>query len=244
MAAFQGALRRADEGVGRVLHALDEVGMTEDTLLIFVADHGLAVPRAKCTLYDPGIETACLCRWGGGGIPGGRRVNGMTSHVDIVPTLLEAIDLPVPTAAQGRSFLSALRGSGTASRGEIFAEKTYHSYYDPMRAVRTDQYKLIVNFETAFAVEVPGDVQEGALFRSDPGRYHGRPHEPVELYGLVRDPLEQTNLHSSEDYVEIEVDLRRRLLDWMERTGDELLTGAVGSRGYDRTLSWLQLDIA
>ena len=67
-----------------------------------------------------------------------------------------------------------------------------------MRAVRSPVAKLIVNFGIGFRVEVPGDVTEGAIFRSDPVRYTGRPHPVAELYDLRTDPLERHNLLDGE----------------------------------------------
>jgi arylsulfatase A-like enzyme len=61
-----------DTGVGRMLHAVDERGLAESTNVIFATDHGAAMPRAKCTLYDPGIEAALLWRWPSAGLSGGR----------------------------------------------------------------------------------------------------------------------------------------------------------------------------
>jgi len=65
MAALQGAIREVDHAIGRLLDALDRAQFAERTLVIFSADHGLAMPRAKCTLYDPGISIALI---GGAGL--------------------------------------------------------------------------------------------------------------------------------------------------------------------------------
>src|SRR5713226_2135597 len=103
LAALQGAIRQMDEGVGRILRALDELGIADQTCVVFATDHGAAMPRAKCTLYDPGIEVALLWRWPAF-LPGGRVVSEMVSNVDVTPSLLDALGLPVPDAVQGRSF--------------------------------------------------------------------------------------------------------------------------------------------
>ena len=238
-ASLQGAIRRADAGVGGVVKALASAHLIEDTLVVFVADHGLAMPRAKGTLYDPGIEVACIFHWPGK-LARGLRFPSPVSHVDILPTLLEAAKLPGPARVQGRSFFPGLIGGQYLASREVFAEKTYHSYYDPMRAVRTDSYKLIVNFETAFAVEVPGDIQEGAIFRANPSRYHGAQHPTAELYDLRADPLEQMNLAGKEGYAEVEAGLKSRLRHWMESTDDPILHGPVRSPGHEHAARWLQ----
>lgn len=229
MADLQGAIYQADAAVGDILRLLRDAGLDENTLVIFAADHGIAMPRAKCTLYDPGIEIAVLMRWGSGRLAGGGVIHDMISNVDILPTILEMLGAPVPTTVQGRSFYRSLKGDSSLARTSIFAEKTYHTYYDPMRAIRTERFKYIRNFEVTCRVEVPGDVQRGAVFRSDPGRYTDVQHPQAELYDLDQDPLEMDNLIGNSEYAEVEDRLANRLSDWMAETGDPLLLGWVPS---------------
>lgn len=232
MAALQGAIRQADSAVGQILGLVEEAGLASNMLIIFIADHGLAMPRAKCTLYDPGIEIALVMRWLHGGLPEGTSVSDVISNVDVLPTLLEAVGLPVPRRLQGQSVLPLLRQESYVARAAVYAEKTYHSYYDPMRAIRTARFKYIRNFDSAFQVEVPGDVQLGALFRAHVELYSGGQHPPVELYDLADDPFEQYNLAGAPRLAEIERQLDRRLWDWMRDTDDPLLHGAVPSPVY------------
>lgn len=235
MAALGGAIRQADSAVGKVLAALDGAGFTDCAVVIFVADHGIAMPRAKGTLYDAGIEVALLVRLPGGVASGGAP-QGMVSTIDVLPTLLELTGVPVPGPVQGRSFASLLRGDGDVGREEIHAEKTYHSYYDPMRAVRTVQYKYIRNFETTFAVEVPGDVQRGAVFRRHVELYHGSEHPPEELYDLAADPTERHNLAGKAAAEPLRQAMAARLRRWMETSQDPLLLGPIPSPAYTRAI--------
>jgi len=211
---------------------LERVGLSKDALVIFSADHGLAMPRAKCTLYDPGIGIALIVRWPGGGVPLGSAVPELVSNLDILPTILQAAGFPIPAEVQGTSFLALLRGEPHWAREAIYAEKTFHSYYDPMRCVRTERFKYIRNFETAFAVEVPGDVQRSPIFRSDPGRYSGDRQQLVEFYDLFADPLEQHNLVGSPELAGMQRELDQRLWQWMEETQDPLLSGPIASPRY------------
>ncbi len=237
MAALQGAIRAADEGIGAILSTLEESGLAGNTLVVFTPDHGIAMPRAKTTLYDPGIEIAMILRWPDGGISGGRIFSELASNVDVLPTILEAVGVEGPDNLQGRSFLPLLRGERYEPRDTVFAEKTFHSYYDPMRAVRTDRYKYIRNFETAFLSEVPGDIQLGRIFRSSTELYSGTHHPDVELYDLRSDPLEQHNLAGAPECAEVERELERRLWGWMEETDDPLLRGPVPSPQYLRQIA-------
>ena len=225
LAALQVAIERMDEAAGRVFAALERSGRAERAIVVFTTDHGLAMPRAKCTLYDPGLEVALLVRRPGGAQTTVR--DDLVSNIDVLPTLLEAAGLEVPRGVQGRSLLEP-----GAAREAVFAEKTFHSYYDPMRCVRTRRYKLIRNFEMAFAVEVPGDIQAGAIFRADPTRYSKDRADIVELYDLDADPLEQQNLAGANEYRETENRLSADLWRWMRETDDPLLKGPVPSPRY------------
>ena len=214
VAALHGAIRHADAAVGRIADAFRGSARAGDVVLGFAADHGLAMPRAKCTLYDPGIEITLLLA--GAGIPAGERRSDLVSGVDVGPTLWAR------AGVDGHDLLA-----GRAPRERVFAEKTFHSYYDPMRAVRSPVAKLIVNFGIGFRVEVPADVTEGPIFRSDPGRYTGGPHPVAELYDLRADPLECHNLLTGDARPAPFEELRTALLAWM-RDGDDPLLGARG----------------
>jgi arylsulfatase A-like enzyme len=151
VAALYGAIGHADAAVGQIAAAFWGSPRVGDVVFGFAADHGLAMPGAKCTLYDPGLEVALLLA--GAGIPVGQRRSDLVSGVDVGPTLWALAGVDAPSGVDGRDLLA-----GGAPRALVFAEKTFHSYYDLMRAVRSPAAKLIVNFGVGFRVEVPGDV--------------------------------------------------------------------------------------
>jgi hypothetical protein len=101
-----------------------------------------------------------------------------------------------------------------------------------MRCVRTRHHKYIRNFETGFAVEVPGDIQRGAIFRANPSRYSADRTGVVELYDLDADPLEQVNLAGRPSVTAIEQELSAELWAWMRNTDDPLLKGPISSPRY------------
>ena len=156
LAELQGAVRHMDRQMGRILAALAEQGLEENTLVVFTTDHGYAMPRAKCSVYDPGLAVSLILRlpcrkgWHGGVVQ-----NEMVSNIDVLPTLLDVLGLPVPATVQGRSFASLLDGSGYTPRKEIFSEISHHDYYDPCRCIRTETHKLILNFSSAPAFMDP-----------------------------------------------------------------------------------------
>lgn len=254
IAELQGAITHMDDCVGQVLDELDRLGLAENTITIFVTDHGLALPRSKCSLYDPGLEIAFLIRWPAGGWTGGTRLAEPLLNLDIVPTLLDALGLadePAQLAGppiQGRSFRPLLDGDRDAliERNELFGEITYHDYYDPRRSVRTDRYKLIVNFSSSPTFM---DPSQGWVRRcvpvAAPGEAPGRgnlgSHPTVELYDLEADPLELTDLATDAGHADVRADLLARLADWMSATEDPLLDGAVTSPQHRRALATLEV---
>ncbi len=224
MTAVEGAITQMDAAAGRVLAALERAGRAEHALVVFTTDHGLAMPRAKCTLYDPGLEVALIVRWPAGDIRSGVVRSGLASNLDVLPSLLEAARVAAPEGIQGRSLFEP--------RDAIFAEKTFHSYYDPTRCIRTARHKYIRNFESAFAVEVPADIQQGPIFKKYASRYSTDRPNVVELYDLEDDPLEQRNIAGTPTTASIEKELSSRLWAWMRETDDPLLNGPVPSPRY------------
>ncbi len=231
-AQLQGVIRKLDEAIGIIWRALETRELLSDTWLIFTTDHGIAMPRAKTTMYDPGIETALILYAEPPGLTGGRVFEELISNVDIVPTILEGLGIPVPKKLHGRSFWPLLTESDYVPRGHIFAEKTFHTAYEPQRAIRTERYKLIWNAEVDI-INVAADIQHSPIF---PQMIEELTQErpPFELYDLDQDPVERQNLAGQIAYAEVERDLRKRLLQWMQQTGDPLLEGPIASPYYDR----------
>lgn len=240
MAEVQGAIAAMSEGVGRILAAIDERGDAEDTWVVFTTDHGLAMPRAKATMYDPGLGVSLIMRWPAAGLVGGRRLAPLVSHVDLVPTLLDGLGLPPVEGLHGRSYWPLLRGEAEAANTMVFAEKTFHTAYEPMRAVRTERYKLIAHFEVDI-MNVPGDVLRSPITATMIDEIvRERPH--LELYDLVDDPQERHNLIDDPAHAATRAALTRALVDWMRQTDDPLLAGPVASPYRHATLEKLGLD--
>lgn len=233
-AELQGVIGALDAAVGRIWAAVQAAALVGNTWLIFTTDHGLAMPRAKCTLYDPGLQTALLMVAPVFGLTGGRVYEELISNVDITPTLLEMLGLPRPATLQGRSFAALLRGEAYTRRTHLFAEKTFHTAYEPQRSVRTERFKLIWNVEVGI-MNVPGDIMRSPIYPElIAAIVEERPH--FELYDLADDPLEQTNRSADPLYADVFAELRRLLWQWMAETGDPLLTGPVASPFYHRGL--------
>ncbi|MFC1526045.1 sulfatase [Candidatus Latescibacterota bacterium] len=224
LAMFQGAIRCLDSAVGHILEALGRSGQRQNTIVVFTTDHGIAYPRAKATLYDPGLKTALILRWPER-LSGGRVFKEMLSNIDLLPTLLEASGVPVPVEVQGRSFWSLLDGGRYAPNEQVFAEKST-TPEDVKRCIRTDRWKYIRNYRDGRLLQLPTDI-EASLTRRDMGDDHLKPRPPVELYDLESDPREQENLAGESPTEEVERNLAGRLDRFLEETGDPALRGPI-----------------
>jgi len=241
LAELQGAIRHMDAQMGRVLAAVRELDLEKSTLVIFTTDHGIALPRAKCSVYEPGLRTSFILRYPGrDGWHGGIRHKPMVSNIDCLPTILELAGAPVPAGVQGRSLAGLLERRGYSARETIFGEMTYHDYYDPRRSVRTETHKLIVNFTSAPAFMDPSQSWRPRSDTVAPANHALAYHPPFELYDLARDPWEQKDLARDASYSAVLGELRAKLLKHMEDTRDPLLGGAVTGPLHRRSQAWLR----
>ncbi len=236
LAQFQGMVKRFDVCLGRLMDFLDAHGLAENTILAVTTDHGIAMPRAKSTLYDPGIGTMLFLRYPAGNWGEGAVRDELVSNVDVLPTLLDACGIEIPARIQGRSFLPLLTGdAGFTPRDAVFAEKTFHDTYDPIRGIRTERWKYIRNFEKIGLMEAPSDIyHQGADLEL--GRRYAKDRPPEELYDLHADPDEMRNVAGKPENAQTVATLRTRLADWMRETNDPLMHGPIASPFFHRNL--------
>ena len=241
LAELQGAIRHMDEHMGRVLTAVRELGLDKNTLVIFTTDHGIAMPRAKCSVYESGLRTSFILRYPQrDGWQGGIRRREMVSNIDALPTILDFAGIPIPRAVQGRSLAPLLDGRSYTPHDLIFGEITYHDYYDPRRSVRTETHKLIVNFSSAPAFMDPSQSWRPRSDTVVPPNHAMSYHPPFELYDLVRDPWEQKDVAADPACAPVLADLRAKLIAHLRTTQDPMLNGAVTSPLHRRAHAWLE----
>jgi arylsulfatase A-like enzyme len=245
LADFYGSITVADAAVGRLLDTLAATGLDDSTWVVFVTDHGPALPRAKSTLYDAGTGIAFLVR------PPARRAvpahvyDELFSGVDLLPTLLDLLGVPIPDAVQGVSHAKQLTASTSQpARTEVYTVKTYHDSFDPIRAIRTKRYSYIENYAPRPVLDLPWDIADSA-----PGQVVGPmtrgPRAARELYDLTADPTETVNLLDGGPTAEhdaVAAELALLLDDWRTRTHDAIPSDFAGTRISERyTHTYLSL---
>ncbi len=241
LAGFQGSIRRLDQAVGCILDYLDGNELRENTLVVFLADHGMPYPRAKHSLYEPGCEIAALMRCPAAGWCGGRSCPQLLSGVDLLPTLLDVLGIPKPDNLEGRSFWGLLNEEENAERDEVFTEQNFNAYFDVSRAIRSTSFKMIANFSPGRCFydstqEWRPPVQVKFLDGTSQPRTQ---HPSFELFDLTKDPLESTNRAGQPEVEEEFAALKEKLYRWMLATSDPLLKGLPQPPIYKRTLSGL-----
>ncbi len=223
MACFYGEVSRMDAVVGKILDTLWECGLNENTLVIFTSDHGIAMPLAKGTLYDPGIKIPLIVAWNGR-VRGGQRSTALTSNVDLLPTILDAIGERerIPRGLDGHSLWPCLERDEDVTHQYIFAEQTWRNFYEPMRAIRSKHYKLIRNFEPGIGLQIAADILHTSTVDVMRETLRNWPRPEVEFYDLIQDPDERHNLAGGSDTLKIERTLTRELDDWSVRIRSRL----------------------
>jgi N-sulfoglucosamine sulfohydrolase len=147
LAEYYTSVRRADETTGALLRALDESGLADRTVVMWLSDNGMALPFAKANVWLQSTHTPWIVRWPGTVARARVDTSHFVSGIDLAPTLLDLAGLPNLDGADGRSFLPLLRGAAQAGRDRVFTQidKVSSGASYPMRSVIDAQYGYIFN---------------------------------------------------------------------------------------------------
>ncbi len=226
-ARFRASARVMDEGVGKVLEAIERNGYRENTLIISTTDHGIAFPRMKCNLTDDGWGVSMILR--GPKIPQAAVCDALISQVDVFPTICDYISIERPAWLQGKSFLPVLTGQMPEINEEIFAEVNYHASYEPKRAVRTSRWKYIRRFGDRKTPVLPNCDDSPSKDLWLQAGWGSQILDQESLYDLLFDPTEHANLVNDPAHRVVAQQMRDRLHRWMVSTNDPLLHGPVAA---------------
>lgn len=211
MADYEVAAGVLDQGVGRVLDALQRNGLEENTLVIVTTDHGIPLPGMKCHHTDGGLGVMLMVR-GPFGFSGGRVSNALVSQVDIFPTLCDVLGLEPPPWLQGTSLMPLVRGETERVNEAIFAEHEAHAVPEPQASVRTERYKYIRRLDGSSRVR---SRNTDDTFTKELWLHQGWYRKPVateQLYDLLLDPHERDDLAKSSRHAAVLDDMRKRMV--------------------------------
>jgi arylsulfatase A-like enzyme len=214
-----------DAALGRVLARLAADGLARDTIVIFTADHGDGLPRAKRWLYDSGVHVPLIVRWPGQAGEGAVSQR-LVSLIDLPPTLLAMAGVRPPEWMPGRVFVGE---SESAPRSYVYAARDrIDSVPDTVRAVRDIRFKYIRHFhpdrpyvsESSFRDQMPmmrtlqAMAAAGALTET-PALWFRPTRDAEELFDSEADPHEVHNLASDPRYAATLGRMRAALDDWL-----------------------------
>ena len=199
MRRYAAEISGVDDGVGKVLDEVRQLGMDEQTLIVFTADQGLGCGQhglwgmgdhtKPLHAFDPTMHIPLIFRHQGT-ISAGSSTKMMVANYDMMPTILGYLGMddkkPTEPSSPGQDFSRKLRGQSIKWNNAMFYE------YINTRAIRTDQWKLILRHDTG----------------------------PNELYNLSEDPEEWINLYDNEPYADIQFKLSAQLTEFFDRYAD------------------------
>ncbi len=196
LSLFLGCNSYVDSEIGKVLNAIE--ARCPDAMVIYTSDHGDMLKNHKlnsknCSVYKEVQNIPLIIKGGAKGIN-----DDPASHIDLVPTIMDYLDVPIPKQLQGKSMMPQILDGTTKINDYVFSEfarfeliQDGNCGFQPMRSVYDGRYKLAVN-----------------LLDSD------------ELYDTYEDPEEIYNLIHNENYIEVRNNLHDVLLDFMDTTRD------------------------
>lgn len=196
--AYCETLKGIDESIGRVLTYLENEGIADNTMVIYMGDNGFSFGEHglidKRHAYEESMKVPFLV-WAPGIMKEKKVVEAMVQNIDVAPTVLELAGLEAPDHFQGKSFLPLLKGEVPND----WRKRIYYEYYweytypqtPTVHAVRTDRYKYI--------------------------RYHGV-WDSNELYDIEADPYEMNNLIRKPEHQQMIKELRSDIDTWLEET--------------------------
>ncbi|GAB4458875.1 MAG: alkaline phosphatase family protein [Armatimonadaceae bacterium] len=189
IAVYYGMVSLMDREIGRILDKLDELGLAEDTLIVFTTDHGHFLGQHGLTAkgafhYEDLLRLPFLVRWTGK-VPGGEVSSSLQALIDLPETFLAAAGVPIPGQMQGVNQLPVWTGEAEAVRDSVITEFRHQPTKVHLRTFITDRYKL-------------------TLYRDQP---YG------ELFDLHDDPEERHNRFDDPAFAAIKADLMHRFLN-------------------------------
>jgi arylsulfatase A-like enzyme len=201
LGGYFGMCKRIDDAFGRLMDALQSLGILENTVVVFASDHACHFrtrnEEYKRSCHESSVRTPCMIH--GGAFTGGGRIEQPFQLTDLAPTLCDVMGTDAPSGAQGRSALPLVRREQVDWPEESF---TQISESCVGRSVRTTRWKYAAHAD------------------AKPNSRHAETYTETHLYDLLADPYELCNLVGVEALAEVRQDLKARLLRRMTEAGE------------------------
>lgn len=198
LARYYGYITYIDDQMMRVLDTLKESGQYDNTIIVFTSDHGDMLCEHGMIYkhcyngFDTLMKVPMLMQWPAG-LPKGKVYESLSSHVDILQTLIDLSDVTPSVAMDGKTLANSIRAAGPPERDEVFLDVMNHGYM-----TRKGPWKFVLNVS----------VWDGDMH-----------HKIDELYNLEDDPAEMHNLAFDQEYSERIEKMKANIFQWLDETG-------------------------
>lgn len=220
IATYYGMVSRADDQLGRLVEAIDRAGALDDTIVIYLTDHGEylgdyglvekwpsgldpSLVRNPLVIAGPGIAEGAVCASG-------------VELIDLLPTVLELGHIEPSHTHFGRSLMPVFHDPSLPHRTNVFSEGGFH----PADVDLFEAAGWLYKKKSELQHDRPDLVGKAQAVRSDTHTYIYRQCEPDELYDRQADPQESVNLIDDAALADTVLELRGHLLDWLVATSD------------------------
>ena len=236
LALYYSSVRRADDCVGQVLKALEESGESENTVVLFLSDHGMPLPFAKTQLYHHSTHTPLIVRWPGMTEADSKNAKHMVSAIDLLPTILDMTGVKHPDGLEGQSLVPLIKGEDQPGRDFVYKVYNENSggVRQPMRSVDSKRFGYIYNpwsdgerkvkgatvgtgSYKAMVAAAPTNADVAARLKTfvyrEREEFFDYENDPDALHNLIDDPKYATEIERH----------RKAMMDFMVRTDDHML---------------------
>lgn len=207
LADYLGMVRNIDTNMGALMKFLEDEGLRDDTIIIFMTDNGSTQAHAyypagmrgmKTQLWEGGQRVPCFISWPNGGLAEPQDIHGLTQVQDLLPTLLDLCDILTDRKFDGMSLVPVLRGRAKVPEDRILV-------------INYSRMPSFVNYPTPFAQTLMYRNLAAVLWKE------WRLLEDRELYNLKTDPMQTTNV--LDKHPEVVAKMRARLDAWWADVG-------------------------
>jgi arylsulfatase A-like enzyme len=236
LARVHDCITAMDKHAGRILDELEKDGLKEDTIVFFWADHGQGIPRGKRTLWDTGLRVPLVIyfpdkyRHVAPTAPGGA-CDRLVSLMDLGPTLLSLLELPIPAGLHGRAFLG--KAAGSPQQYVFGARDRVDEALELSRSVRDARHLYLRNYMPDLSWNQPESFSDQLALRREITQLaavgklnaaqlaYAGPTKPIEcLYDSTNDPWQTNNLAGDPALRPVLERMRQALRNWQTETRD------------------------
>ena len=230
-ARYLNSVLNVDHEVGEIMARLEAEGRAENTVVIFITDHGISHARGKQFLYEEGVHIPFIV-WAPGRVPGGTVRHDFVAHIDMAATSMQLAGIPIPGHLESRP----LFGPEARPRDYVIcARDRCDETVERLRSVRKGPYTYIRNFYPhrphlqpnaykdgkEILIRLRELYAEGKLAGHPAERLFAAPRPNEELYNRDTDPWELNNLAEDPAHAETLAEMRGILDAWIRATDDK-----------------------